>query len=295
MRPLAIPTTGRRAAVRVQQIKNPQTRVGYTCLPDEAQLVLLAAGRIQLRSDEESAPVGAAFTFDAPRLIWHSAGAGTEIVATGGTRATVVSVPALTLVRGLPASPLGEQMRRTLGQRLAFPMDSFGQILALLEGLEIERSKRAAGSDLAQAHYLSLLLLEVWRLARADLIAHGRAPQGLAERFVLLASQHLREHWAVGEYARVLEVSRDRLSSAVRRATGHAPQAYLHQLLIREASELLASTGMPIGQVAFRLGFSDPAYFTRFFTRHRGESPAKFRRTAKARRAEGDTSYAAWP
>ena len=186
-------------------------------------------------------------------------------------------------------------MRRTLQQNLVFSFEVHGQIAMLVEGLQLEKSRPAPGSDVAEAHYLSLILLDVWRMARADLVALGRAPQGLAERFVLLAGQRLREHLTVGDYARILGVSRDRLGSAVRRATGHSPQSYLHELLIREASELLASTGMPVGQVAFRLGFSDPAYFTRFFTRHRGESPAKFRRTAKSRSAEGDTSYAAWP
>ena len=172
---------------------------------------------------------------------------------------------------------------------------SGGRIEALVAGLEAERSGGEPGAEVAAGHFLSLLLVQIWRLARADLVAHGRAPMGLAERFVLLAGQRLREHLKVGDYARLLGVSRDRLGSAVQRATGHSPQGYLHLLLIREASELLASTGMPVGQVAFRLGFADPAYFTRFFTRHRGESPAQFRRAAKARRATGDQSYAAWP
>ncbi|MBA4490304.1 helix-turn-helix domain-containing protein [Paracoccus sp. S1E-3] len=140
-----------------------------------------------------------------------------------------------------------------------------------------------------------LILVQLWRLARADLIAHGRAPQGLVERFVLLAGQHLHDHRGIGDYAAMLGVSRDRLGRAARRTTGLSPQAYLHQLLIREASELLASTGMQVGQLAFRLGFSEPAYFTRFFTRQRGESPAQFRRAARARRARGDQSYADWP
>lgn len=282
---------GRRATVSLQHIRSPLTRVGYALASGSAQLVLIDAGRVDLRGAREDDRT----VVDAPRLVWRPDGAGAELVAEAGTRATLVAVPALALTGALPATPIGEQMRRTLGQDLSYPLEPGSAIHALLGGLGVERAATAPGAEMAAGHYLALVLIQIWRLARADLVAHGRAPQGLAERFVLLAGQRVREHLRVGDYARALGVSRDRLGSAVRRATGLAPQAYLHQLLIREASDLLASTGMPVGQVAFRLGFADPAYFTRFFTRHRGESPAQFRRTAKARRAAGDLSYAAWP
>ncbi|MDN3721029.1 helix-turn-helix domain-containing protein [Roseibium salinum] len=148
---------------------------------------------------------------------------------------------------------------------MSLPLERPAPFIALLEGLAGERQNTPPGSELAQVHYVGLLLLQVWRVLRLDLIAHGRAPQGLAERFIALAGQHVREHWSVGRYAGALRVTRDRLGSAVRRATGLSPQAYLHQGLIREACELLANTGMPVAQVAFRLGFSDAAYFNRFF------------------------------
>lgn len=253
-----------------------------TLASDAAALVQLDAGRIHI-----SEPI------EAPRLIWLTDGARRELLAEGGTRATVVMIPALTLIRALPATPLGEQMRRTLGQDLSLPPDPNAPLIPLISGPKRERAMSEPGSDVAANHYLSILLVALWRMARTDLVAHGRAPKGLAERFVLLAGQRVREHVKIADYARKLGVSRDRLGSAVRRSTGLLPQAFLHQLLIREASELLASTGMPIGQVAFRLGFTDPAYFTRFFTHHQGESPARFRRKAKDRSATGEWSYAA--
>ena len=285
------PHPTRHLAASVQRIRTPLMRVGYSLASGSGHLLLLMSGTawIGARAGETSPQI------EAPRLVWRADGRGDELTAEAGTRATLVSVPELALMRALPATPLGEQMRRTLGQGLSFPLETAERIAALVDGLETERSGAEPGSDVAAAHYLSLLLLQVWRMARADLVAHGRAPQGLAERFVLLAGQHAREHWKVGQYARALGVSRDRLGSAVQRANGLSPQAYLHRELLREASELLASTGMPVGRVAFRLGFSDPAYFTRFFTRQTGETPAQFRRNRKGRQPEGAQSYAAWP
>ncbi|MBN9672049.1 helix-turn-helix transcriptional regulator [Roseibium aggregatum] len=284
-----IPT--RRSTPAVLRISSPLTRGGYTLAAGNAHLVLTFAGRLEFQP-----PKGARRSLaDGPRILWFADGDGGELVADAGTRALMVSLPQLVLTGALPATPLGEQIARTLRQELTLPFEETNRIREIIEGLEAEQRGGLAGADVAALHYVSLLLLYVWRLARVDLVTHGRAPQGLAERFVLLAGQHLREHIKVEDYARSLGVSRDRLGTAVRRATGFSPQGYLHQLLMREAAELLANTGMPVGQVAFRLGFSDPPYFTRFFNRMSGVSPAQFRKRAKARRAAGDDSYAAWP
>lgn len=284
-----LPTS--RATPSVQRVSSSLTRGGYGLKAGNAHLVLLQTGHVEITSEEEKIALSA----DGPRVIWRMEAAHGELIAEGGTRAVIVSLPSLLLTGALPATPLGEQMGRTLKQHLSLPLEGTSPMEALVAGLEAERAGKGAGSELAELHYVALLLVHLWRLARADLVTHGRAPQGLAERFVLLAAQHLREHIKVEDYARSLGVSRDRLGTAVRRTTGLSPQAYLHQLLMREAAELLASTGMPIGQVAFRLGFSDQAYFTRFFIRMSGASPAQFRKRARARRAAGDQSYAAWP
>lgn len=275
------------AAASVLYMRSPLTRIGRSLASGAGHLVVLDAGRMRFRDADA--------VLDAPRLLWIAEGAGREVLAEPGARGAIVMVPHLAQAQALPATLLGEQMRRTLSQDLSIAWDSDTRLGAVIAGLDEERRRDEPGAELAAGHYLSLLLVALWRIARADLVAHGRAPQGLAERFVVLVGQRLRDHMQVADYARALEVSRDRLGSAVRRATGLSPQGYIHQQLIREASELLANTGMPVSQVAFRLGFADAAYFTRFFQRHRGDGPLTFRRKAKERRAEGDVSYAAWP
>ena len=47
-----------------------------------------------------------------------------------------------------------------------------------------------------------------------------------------------------------------------------------------EAKRMLVYTSMTISNVADALGFNDPAYFTRFFSRLAGVSPREFRQRA---------------
>jgi AraC family transcriptional activator of pobA len=51
----------------------------------------------------------------------------------------------------------------------------------------------------------------------------------------------------------------------------------IHQRLITEAQRNLIYTGKTAADIALSLGFSDPAYFNRFFKRMTGQTPKNFR------------------
>jgi AraC-like DNA-binding protein len=72
------------------------------------------------------------------------------------------------------------------------------------------------------------------------------------------------------------------LNEAVKRATGFTPGHLVRQAQAREAKRLLAATDLTVRQVARLAGFSDPAYFGRFFRRETGSSPGDFRRGIRA-------------
>lgn len=63
-----------------------------------------------------------------------------------------------------------------------------------------------------------------------------------------------------------------------KRATGSTPGAYLAMRRIEQASRLLKHSNVEIAAVAERCGFSDQAYFARFFKNYTGMAPTQFRR-----------------
>jgi AraC-like DNA-binding protein len=58
---------------------------------------------------------------------------------------------------------------------------------------------------------------------------------------------------------------------------GVSPLAYLNAIRIEQIKELLVGTEMTVNQICRSLGFRDPAYFTRFFNKHTGQTPSGFR------------------
>jgi AraC family transcriptional activator of pobA len=83
---------------------------------------------------------------------------------------------------------------------------------------------------------------------------------------------------SVAHYAKALNVTAARLRAACIEVTGKTPTRVLEERLVLEAKRNLTYTNMTVAQIAYYLGFTDPAYFSRFFSKLAGESPAAFRR-----------------
>jgi len=69
-----------------------------------------------------------------------------------------------------------------------------------------------------------------------------------------------------------------------RRATGLRPREYCQQLRVGKARALLESSREPVEQIAWRVGYEDPASFRRAFARYTGLSPRDYRRRFGASR-----------
>lgn len=55
------------------------------------------------------------------------------------------------------------------------------------------------------------------------------------------------------------------------------PIKLVHARVLLEAKRQLLYTSKPISEIGYALGFDDPAYFTRFFSRRVGMSPRAYR------------------
>ncbi len=70
----------------------------------------------------------------------------------------------------------------------------------------------------------------------------------------------------------------EHLCRVFRRVFGVSPLQYCQQSRLEHAKHLLAAGGRSVKQVATELQFRDPAYFSRVFKRHTGQSPRAFAR-----------------
>ncbi|MEV0586712.1 AraC family transcriptional regulator [Nonomuraea sp. NPDC050310] len=112
--------------------------------------------------------------------------------------------------------------------------------------------------------------------AGLSVLSHTR--RDIGRRALEILARDAARPVSMAAVARELSVSRDTLATAVRRLTGSTPTDYLTRLRLDRAKSLLAGTDLPIAQVAGAVGYPDPSYFTRAFTRWTGVTPTAFRR-----------------
>jgi AraC-like DNA-binding protein len=85
---------------------------------------------------------------------------------------------------------------------------------------------------------------------------------------------HYREDIRVDELANHMNRSPNYISSLFRRMTGDTVKAYIHQVKLSAARDLLLHSDLTIGQAAEYVGFCDQAYFNRVFKKHHGFPPS---------------------
>ena len=99
----------------------------------------------------------------------------------------------------------------------------------------------------------------------------------LAQQAADWLAAHCRESVSTSELAAAMHVSYRTLHRRFQAAAGLAPLAYLQDLRVEIAKELLESTRLSLEQVVERTGYSDVSAFRRLFVRRVGLTPALYR------------------
>jgi AraC family transcriptional activator of pobA len=157
-------------------------------------------------------------------------------------------------------------------------------IAALLARLARELAWTAIGHAAAVEALLMTLLVEILRLARHEADDPHRRTSGanaaLVATFRELIEGRFRSGDGVQAYADALKVTPKRLRTASLSVAGAPPLQMIQDRVTLEAKRALLYSNKTIAEVAYDLGFDDPAYFSRFFARATGQSPRAFRATA---------------
>lgn len=78
-------------------------------------------------------------------------------------------------------------------------------------------------------------------------------------------------------YARKLGVSNRKVNEISKKGTGKTIKQHLQERLILEIKKEIKLQNKSLKEIAYDLGFSEPAYFTRFFKEQTSQTPKEFR------------------
>jgi AraC family transcriptional activator of pobA len=241
------------------------------------QLLLIERGRVHVGID------GRELALQGPAVVWVPPFAVHGFDFAPETRGHVVTLDQAWLRKLLGGTGgLWEELGHARALTLKRGSPPWRALQAMAEGLQIEyaalhrwRGQVLEGAVLTMAAVVARLahLSQAQEPAAAG---EGRAMLHLA-RFREQVEGSFREHPTLATLADPLGITPTQLNRLCRRHLRCSALDVLHQRLLLEAKRELGYTTLQVRQIADGLGFSDPAYFTRFFQRLTGFSPSAWR------------------
>ena len=231
------------------------------------QVLLLAAGSGTVRLDDRIVKLRPGSTVNVPPGTVHA------FRFERGTKGWVVTLAEELLDEIL--AHVGDA-RRALSRAGVLASDASAR--QLMRRIDREYNGRARARALMLRGLCATLL--AWLARRNDEPDPGRVGTRAAmvlRRFESLVEAHYREQWSVAQYASALSVTPTHLSRVCKSIAGVTALGLIEGRTMREARRQLAYTSQSVKMIAYALGYSDPAYFTRAFSRDAGVSPRAFR------------------
>lgn len=179
-----------------------------------------------------------------------------------------------------PSIQLNEGICLTPEELAPRQADQWTNLRRVLDQIRQEWQADLPAKSQALEHLVTFLLIQIARLShrRATSTAVANDDLRLFHRFNRQIELHFRDHWRLSRYSEEIGVSESRLNQVCQRVSASPPKKIIHERILQEIKRMLTFGTLSINEIAYELGFSDPAYFSRFFKSHTGMSPLHYRK-----------------
>ena len=128
--------------------------------------------------------------------------------------------------------------------------------------------------------FLKLLLIECNNVCAINPIEMDVDTTGdnLIRSFKKAVEQSYKKEHSTTFYANELYITRDHLNRTFKARTGNTAKDYIQAIIITEAKRLLYFSDLTNKEIAYELGFNEPANFSAFFKKHTQLSPSNFKK-----------------
>ena len=137
--------------------------------------------------------------------------------------------------------------------------------------------KEAPYSQQTLAGMVNYLIGLMYSLERNNELSKNTQHMFIVSKAQMMIRDSLEKPLSIQDIAEQLGVSYSNLRKIFKEYTGLAPALYQHDLKLQRAKELLSTTNDSIKEIAYRLNFESPDYFSSKFKAKTGMKPSDFR------------------
>ncbi len=141
------------------------------------------------------------------------------------------------------------------------------------------KERKSGVKEMIQLYIQQVIMLANRNYGNVLLSTHSspNSHQVLYNDFIKSVGQHYLTVRKVAAYADLLHVSPDHLNRAIKSCTDKTAHELIDEMLLMEAKAYLLHTPCGVAEIAYKLEFSDPSHFNRFFKKYCGMTPLEFR------------------
>jgi AraC family transcriptional regulator of adaptative response / methylphosphotriester-DNA alkyltransferase methyltransferase len=99
----------------------------------------------------------------------------------------------------------------------------------------------------------------------------------LAEHMADVLAGRVDNMYHIKDFAARLFIHPTHFSNTIKLTTGHSPCHFAEERTMEEARRMLGETTLSIAEIGYKLTFSEPTNFTKFFKSFEGVTPKQYR------------------
>mgnify|MGYP002521553235 FL=1 len=155
------------------------------------------------------------------------------------------------------------------------------EIISLFEEAYKTAQAEAAYSQQTLAGIVNHLIGKMYSLERNIILSKDSKHVDMINKARMRIRESLEDTLTIQEIAQELGISYSSFRKLFKEHTGFAPALYQQTLKLQRAKELLSTTDESIKEIAYRLNFESPDYFSAKFKTQTGMKPSDFRNMAR--------------
>ena len=196
----------------------------------------------------------------------------------------------LAVCRELKQNPVTSHIPIVL---LSAKVDAESRIAGLESGADVYMLKPFEKQELRMQLHNLLERRQEFHQRYADL---ARDPEKIEEavpsredQFVARAKGIVMEHlddseFSVTHFCRAIFLSRTQLHKKLTALTGLSASNFIREIRLIAGRQMVKTTDLTISDIAYKVGFTDPNYFTRCYTQEFGEAPTETRNSQNSKK-----------